>query len=569
MGEDLIVQNLLTTGWYERGLEWDVYKAAMGGDWKKAEEIFEEHPKEITQSTQLNVFGETPLYVAARDGQTKFVKMLMEMISEDAVAFRTTIGDTAFSCAVRHGHTETARTMLKKFPDSGLATSLISDYRFLDRKYRSSIGHSHMVRRLYEVTKNLLDENDQIDLLLTVIDLGLYDIAKEMLSENPGLAIHVNSKGETALYAIAGNIVTETRNKLSKQRIELINELLKQANGRTDLIKGALFRAARAGNIEFLSGALHLYPDLAVELDDNKHTIFHVAVQHRHLDVFDMMQEIDSIRSSVGSMTDKEGNNILHLAAKLPLSGLEVVPGEALQLHREFLWFKEVKKVGILHRYPPYSPLLNSKNKVIEPQYMETKHESCTQLFDKEHEKLRCEGEKWLKKTTEPWMLVATMITAVAFVAGLNALRGHKTRSRLGMPILVENIWFKTFATSNAITVLFSASSVLIFLSILTSSYLMNDFLKSLPFKLLLGTFSLATSILAMMVSCFAAFFGIFVHHELWFPYPVAVVALILVPFAACLHLPRLYLIFRSTLVSFSQFRGNRFFVRQLENEYE
>lgn len=115
-----------------------------------------------------------------------------------------------------------------------------------------------------------------------------------------------------------------------------------------------LHTAAEKGNVELLTILIGSYPDIIYQLDDNRRSIFHIAVIYRHEDIFKLIHEIGSLKDVIITYTDKEKNNICHLAAKLPsaTSGLDVVPGPALRLQRELLWFK----VGL---YPQQPDLLS------------------------------------------------------------------------------------------------------------------------------------------------------------------------------------------------------------------
>lgn len=106
--------------------------------------------------------------------------------------------------------------------------------------------------------------------------------------------------------------------------------------------EGLLFIAARLGNYKFIIELLRLYPEIAWDRDDNKYTIFHVAVINRQEKVYNLLYELGS--KKLGTL-DKLGNNILHLAAKKPAeSRLNIVSGAALQMQRELLWFEVGKK---------------------------------------------------------------------------------------------------------------------------------------------------------------------------------------------------------------------------------
>lgn len=104
-----------------------------------------------------------------------------------------------------------------------------------------------------------------------------------------------------------------------------------------------IFDAAERGNVEFLSILIREYPDLIWKVDnqENRYTIFHTAVKNRQEDVFKLIYEIGSSKEILLMSKDKKDNNILHLAGMLaPQDRLNTIPGEALQLQRELLWFK-------------------------------------------------------------------------------------------------------------------------------------------------------------------------------------------------------------------------------------
>ena len=119
------------------------------------------------------------------------------------------------------------------------------------------------------------------------------------------------------------------------------DEVLKQiaADPKMKVVEGLLFTAARFGNYKFIIELLRLYPDITWDRDDDNHTIFHVAVIHRHEKVYNLLYEFGS--KKLGYIRDTNENNILHLAAIKPMQKrLNIVSGAALQMQRELLWFK-------------------------------------------------------------------------------------------------------------------------------------------------------------------------------------------------------------------------------------
>ncbi|XP_065858038.1 ankyrin repeat-containing protein NPR4-like isoform X2 [Euphorbia lathyris] len=436
-----------------------LYKAATSGNWGKAEAIFRNNSEQITPSTMINQLGETALHIATAAHHTKFVKQLVGTMSAEDLAAKTVRGDTAFFYAAVSGYTEVAKIMLRKNP--ALAT-IPGGEDLLPIQAAALHGNELMVRRLYKHAKN-----------------KLADLAIQMVSEKPSLATQPNNKGETVLSAFArkpgitsekfSNIFLNDyifpcrRYTLRIQGFELLKLVLQQVlsvveEGNSMLIKKALFIAAKQGNWEFLTTVVHSDPGLAIEVDENRYTIFHIGVLHRHVKVFNIIHEIDSIENVIKLMKDNEGNNILHLVGKLPLSGLEDVRGPALQLQHGLLWFEEVEKMVGAHE-------MGVKNR---------EEKSPRELFVAEHTKLRDEGEKWMKDTVNSCMVVSTLVAGVAFASSVTLPGGNGGDT--GIPNFLHHISFKIFALANALSLICSASSILFFLTIFTSRYSMADF---------------------------------------------------------------------------------------------
>jgi ankyrin repeat protein len=105
-----------------------------------------------------------------------------------------------------------------------------------------------------------------------------------------------------------------------------------------------IFEAAKVGNVEFLIILARSYPDLIWQQDENKMSIFHIAILHRHESVFNLIFEIGAGKDSLASYANLETKeNMLHLAGNLaPSDQLNIVSGAALQMQRELLWFKVI-----------------------------------------------------------------------------------------------------------------------------------------------------------------------------------------------------------------------------------
>ncbi|GAY65182.1 hypothetical protein CUMW_239240 [Citrus unshiu] len=199
------------------------------------------------------------------------------------------------------------------------------------------------------------------------------------------------------------------------------------------------------------------------------------------------------------------GNNILHLVAKLVPSS--EVAGAALQVQRELQWFKAVVKLIHPHR-------LGDENR---------SNQTPREVFTQEHKDLVKEGEKWMKETASSCSVVAALIITVVFAAAFTVPGGSDSK---GIPNFLHEPSFMIFAISDMLALFSSITSVLMFLGILTSRYAEEDFLVSLPRKLIIGLVTLFFSIASMMVA-----FGAAVHISLSHKWNLVIIPIALVGF--------------------------------------
>jgi hypothetical protein len=75
------------------------------------------------------------------------------------------------------------------------------------------------------------------------------------------------------------------------------------------------------------------------------------------------------------------------------------------------------------------------------------------------------------------------------------------SNSKTGQPLLLNETPFRTFTTSDTLSLCFSLTSVVLFLSIMTSEMDEKDFRRSLPLKLVMGLTTLFLAVASMMVA--------------------------------------------------------------------
>ncbi|KAI7728052.1 hypothetical protein M8C21_015007 [Ambrosia artemisiifolia] len=270
--------------------------------------------------------------------------------------------------------------------------------------------------------------------------------------------------------------------------------------GKRNYSSRVLFIAAEMGNTKFIVELLRQYPELVWKLNDNHQNIFHVAVSHRQEGVYNLLYEIGML-DLIASSKDLDGNTMLHLAAMSPKNNrLQEISGVALQMQRELLWYKEVK----------------SK---VPPSYQERKNNAGLrphELFTMHHKDLMSASEKWMKDTASQCMVVAALIATIVFAAAFTVPGGYHQDH--GIPFFIHRKAFIVFVIADAVSLTFATSSILMFLYILTSRYAEEDFLESLPKKLMRGLAALFLSIFAMMVAFSASFFVLYHNKLIWVP---------------------------------------------------
>ncbi|PNX59183.1 hypothetical protein L195_g051287 [Trifolium pratense] len=149
---------------------------------------------------------------------------------------------------------------------------------------------------------------------------------------------------------------------------------------------------------------------------------------------------------------------------------------------------------------------MQAVEKVMHPMFREAKNadgKKPYEVFTENHEELVKAGEKWTKEIASSYTAVASLILTIMFAAAFTVPGGNNQET--GTPIFLHEKIFNMFIIADAVAIFTSASSVLVFIGILTSRYAEQDFLKVLPLKLVLALVLLLLSVCSMMVAFYAA----------------------------------------------------------------
>ncbi|KAJ9559404.1 hypothetical protein OSB04_014018 [Centaurea solstitialis] len=536
--------------------------ALMIGDWEAAKRILDSNRESMDLlGYSISQNKETALHIAIEFKYVKIVEHLVDRMTTQQLALQSKYGLTALYFAAGVGNVNMAKAMVEKCPQ--LLTIRSTSDNVLPIYVAALYGRRNMVAYLYDnykgMTGNVWTSTDIHCVFVKCVEADLFDCALKILDDNNQIQFPQRKDAQEVLYVLARKTYAFKDKKswkvtwlqLAKREsvaTELLRRIWKNISSRPsfeidEILKGPivtdkdekatypfkiLYVAAQLGNTSFLVELIRACPDITFTENDDWSTIFHTAVSYRHESIYNLLYEMGSVHDIVSAVKDDHKNNMLHLAGMKPKSPLEDVSGAAFQMQRELLWFEEVNS-----KVPPYCR--EEKN-----------DDDCTplQLFIKNHQDMVSEGEKWMKETASQCMVVAALITTVVFAAAFTFPGGYDQN---GLPIFLKYGPFIGFIIFDAVSLILSSTSILMFLSILTSRYTHEDFRTSLPNKLMIGLTTLFLSIITMMVVFTISFFVLYRTKLITIPIIIGVVAVVPVVLYMKLQFPLLVDVYRST----------------------
>jgi hypothetical protein len=167
------------------------------------------------------------------------------------------------------------------------------------------------------------------------------------------------------------------------------------------------------------------------------------------------------------------------------------------------------------------------------------------ELFTKNHIDLKKEGEKWMKGTATSCTVVGALIVTIMFAAAFTIPGGNNQDT--GFPVFLDERLFMLFIISDALSLFSSTTSVLMFLGILTSRYAEDDFLESLPRKMIKGLSTLFFSIASMMIAFSTALSIMLQEQYSWIIIPLICLASVPVTLFVLMQFSLLVDMFMST----------------------
>ncbi|WRX27285.1 protein of unknown function DUF3447 - like 10 [Theobroma cacao] len=445
------------------------------------------HEKDIREREEIladrNNLGETPLYRAAAFGSAKMVMYLAKEIEEVGTLhdhFKRNDGISILHIAVIYQNFDSAIWLLNKDPN-------LASYK-MEKDGKTCL---HLLASMPTAFRSTSRKN--------IFTEFLYDRWKTIEK------LWTKKKMNTSAVKLMGMLVrrdaswlvpheAEEDNLICLDREEEDMEAAPSAKRRSRLPDTPLLTAARTGIQEIVKEILEVYPQAVEHVNQNGQNILHLAILHRHSHIFDLVNQKKEASHRLVLGIDNYGCTILHYTAVMEYYTGGTSTTVALKLQEELKWFKDVQ-----HRIPLYYTMHRNKENL-----------TAKESFNKKHGDQHKAAQEWVKNTSQSCSTVAVLVATVVFAAAYTAPGGYLTN---GKPLLLERPLYSFFTVMDVAGLASSLTSVVVFLSVLTSSLEIDDFLRTLPRKLMLGFIFLFFSVTATMLS-FTATILLLIHLE-------------------------------------------------------
>ncbi|XP_023741184.1 uncharacterized protein LOC111889280 [Lactuca sativa] len=514
----------------------ELFKAIEEQRWHDLESMIRKDNNVIAEAR--NSDGNTVLHIMVGIGFNYFVNEMLSLIKDAKLLLemKNQDGSTALHIAAIVGNKPAAELLLKKNRDL-----LETKDNKKETPFHKAFENMHLstIECLLKAanddgkTKGTpinVDRRKDVNLLVNAISAKKYDLAKELVKNNLEFAVEDDdvlmaiSKTfpnglnfwETFIYPISRIENIEKKNKEPQEAKEVLimvckeiqNKKLESRDAYSRYYTKPFLEAARQNAYQVVDEILKRCPEAIRYTDKSGYDIIQLSVIHRSEKIYELIYELGRASNVYKMMEDSSKNNLLHLVGRLaPWHKLKLRTGATLQLQRELQWREEVKKM--------VSPAYHTKENIF--------NETPDMVFTNEHKNLVLEAETCMKTIAESCSITAGLITTIVFAAAITVPGGNHQDD--GFPLFAGQIPFTIFGISVAISLFASTTALLMFQSILTGRFFEEDFLDSLPTRLIFGLCSLMISTTAMIVAFSTTLFLVFCHKKLWMLAPIGVLA--------------------------------------------
>ncbi|KZV14329.1 ankyrin repeat-containing protein-like [Dorcoceras hygrometricum] len=504
-----------------------LHVAALAGNKEAAKLLVNKNPDLLYD---LNEDDMLPIHLAARNSHKPTLMYLISVCKKDVEnsPFVGKLGALLLTIAIASEFIDVALYLVQKYPDLAKLSDNDDDYAL----------------QVIAGTKSVFPSGQSLNWwqnwIYSSIPLTSSTMTK-ITNDIENQSSHDQMPKKFDWFKIITFVVGEAKSIRKKkimhqQTLELVKRLCTAleslpSSDASPVYQNAIIKAAQNGIHEVVEVIVEMFPNaIYAQEPETDCNIFHIAARERVENIFNLIYHMNERKQYFYDSTDSSSNNFMHMCGELaPPHKLNLISGAALQLQRELQWFKEME----MFVNPSRRTWYNSDDKT--PQM----------VFSEKHEKLKSQGEQWMKDTANSCSIAAALIVTVVFAAAFTVPGG--VHSETGVPVYVEKTSFIIFAITDSISMFTSATSLLMFLSILTSRYAEQDFLYVLPKRLCIGLLTLFTSITFMIVAFSAAMYITLKEKSNLFLIPVALLACLPVSSFVLLQFPLLIAVMYTT----------------------
>lgn len=144
---------------------------------------------------------------------------------------------------------------------------------------------------------------------------------------------------------------------------------------------------------------------------------------------------------------------------------------------------------------------MQNAQKLMPPHYVMHRNKdgiTAQDLFKVNHDGQYKEAKEWIQESSESCSTVAVLVATVVFAAAYTVPGGSNDQ---GLPNFLHSPLFLLFTVMDVVALASSLTSVVMFLSVLTSTNEQDDYLYSLPRKLTFGFTFLFISVITTMIT--------------------------------------------------------------------
>ncbi|KAM3202335.1 putative protein isoform X1 [Capsicum annuum] len=472
---------------------------------------------------ERNNKGETPIYVAAANGEKDVFSLLADNNLCDEFTMTRDDGSTILHAAVSHECYYFAIQLLKMYPElarkhDGKGWTALNILASKNLSFRS--GSIYTVEQL-GIAPFLPVQALEIFMYFCIP--AMYEESKPNNNlEDPQTTTDVLIKRKRSSFVnfLLGNAwltVIDVEKQTHILALTLARRLIEQEDWSfyANCVENPLIQAIKLGINELVVEIVQNYPQTieTIEDEDGKN-ILHIVVEQKNRFLFDYFMKNVSHIDRLLADTNQHGKTILHFAASVgsPFKfSTEEQPIEKttrgfktlILMAWGVLWFKRVKHCV----HPRLWTMKDDKDM------------TAKELFDRNHSHISIEAEKAIKELGGPALILSTLLCTINFAAVFTVPGGFDEKT--GIPILLSkhqhfDLWMLMFFLGAALyDSVFTMGTIL---SILLSRFDSDEFYIALPLKFCIVLISVYYATAFTVLSCVQALNveNIFMNKDVW-----------------------------------------------------